>query len=93
LALYKAFGWKPPTFAHLGLLTNDDGSKLSKRNDSANVSKYRQQRYSPMALQPWLANLGSSFSANNTTPRTLQDVAELVSRFFFQPSWHLSHID
>ena len=31
ILLYNCFGWKPPQFAHLPLLTNQDGSKLSKR--------------------------------------------------------------
>merc|ERR1712000_220898 len=49
LALYKAFGWKPPTFAHLGLLINDDGSKLSKRNASASITSYKENFFAPMA--------------------------------------------
>nr|KAF6354735.1 glutamyl-tRNA synthetase 2, mitochondrial [Myotis myotis] len=31
LLLYQALGWPPPRFAHLPLLLNRDGSKLSKR--------------------------------------------------------------
>lgn len=30
--LYNAFGWKPPVFAHVGLLLDRDKAKLSKRN-------------------------------------------------------------
>jgi len=30
--LYTAFGWKPPVFAHVGLLLDKDKAKLSKRN-------------------------------------------------------------
>ena len=30
--LYEAFGWVPPIFAHLPLLLNKGGGKLSKRN-------------------------------------------------------------
>ncbi|KAF4119737.1 glutamyl-tRNA synthetase [Geosmithia morbida] len=80
LALYRAFGWNPPTFAHLGLLVNQDGSKLSKRNESANVSRYQVERYSPMAMQAWLANLGSSFMpGHDSPPRTIKDVADALS--------------
>ncbi|RSL46906.1 hypothetical protein CEP54_013643 [Fusarium duplospermum] len=79
LALYEAFGWKPPTFAHLGLLISNDGSKLSKRNDSVNLSTYMNQKIFPMALQAWLANLGASFKRGASTPRTLDDVAEALT--------------
>ncbi|POR33011.1 Putative glutamate--tRNA ligase, mitochondrial [Tolypocladium paradoxum] len=79
LALYQAFGWEPPTFAHLGLLVNSDGSKLSKRNDSVNVSKYQDGGVFPMALLAWLANLGSSFKSDAKTPRTVDDVADALT--------------
>ena len=32
LLIYRAFGWAPPTFAHLPFLLGPDGKKLSKRN-------------------------------------------------------------
>lgn len=37
ILLYKAFGWDVPTFAHLPLLLNKDGSKLSKRQDGLSI--------------------------------------------------------
>ncbi|KAF4981936.1 hypothetical protein FZEAL_2330 [Fusarium zealandicum] len=79
LALYEAFGWEPPTFAHLGLLISNDGSKLSKRNDSVNLSTYMNQKTFPMALQAWLANLGASFKRGAQAPRFLKDVAEALT--------------
>ncbi|KAI1061783.1 hypothetical protein LB507_010709, partial [Fusarium sp. FIESC RH6] len=82
LALYEAFGWEPPTFAHLGLLVSNDGSKLSKRNASVNLSTYMDQNIFPMALQAWLANLGASFKKGTQTPRFLEDVAENLSYKF-----------
>lgn len=39
--LNRAFGWQPPTYAHLPLILNPDGTKLSKRHDHANVDYYR----------------------------------------------------
>lgn len=41
LQLYRAFGWTPPQYAHLPLLLNHDGSKLSKRQNNANIEYYR----------------------------------------------------
>lgn len=40
LALYSAFGWKAPAFAHMPILVNPDGSKLSKRSGDVKVSDY-----------------------------------------------------
>lgn len=82
LALYEAFGWNPPIFAHLGLLVDADGSKLSKRNDSVNLSTYQAKAIFPMALLAWLANLGSSFKSGIGPPRTISDIANAVSSFF-----------
>ncbi|OAQ66707.1 glutamyl-tRNA synthetase [Pochonia chlamydosporia 170] len=79
LALYQAFGWQPPTFAHLGLLVNVDGSKLSKRNDSVNLATYQDKGVFPMALLSWLANLGSSFKSNTRPPRTISDIADALT--------------
>lgn len=78
VALYQAFGWQPPIFAHLGLLVNPDGTKLSKRNDDVNLSAYKTGRVFPAPLLSWLANLGSSFKANVTPPRSVADIAEAV---------------
>ena len=40
LQLYDAFGWTRPDFAHLPLLINADGTKLSKRDGAASVENY-----------------------------------------------------
>mmetsp|Transcript_6731 Transcript_6731/g.11856 ORF Transcript_6731/g.11856 Transcript_6731/m.11856 type:complete len:504 (-) Transcript_6731:739-2250(-) len=37
IALYERFGWTPPKFAHLPLLLNKNGTKLSKRDKGASV--------------------------------------------------------
>ncbi|PHH85582.1 hypothetical protein CDD83_212 [Cordyceps sp. RAO-2017] len=81
VALYHAFGWQPPTFAHLGLLVNPDGTKLSKRDNSANLSTYQEEQgIFPLALLSWLANLGSSFkSQKGPMPRTISQVADALT--------------
>lgn len=79
VALYEAFGWTAPTFAHLGLLVNEDGSKLSKRNDSVSISHYKSGDVFPMSLLAWLANLGSSFASGAKPPRTVEDVADALT--------------
>lgn len=40
LALYQAFGWQAPQFAHMPILVNPDGSKLSKRSGDVKVLDY-----------------------------------------------------
>jgi glutamyl-tRNA synthetase len=40
LALYRAFGWEEPKFAHMPILVNPDGSKLSKRSGDVKVLDY-----------------------------------------------------
>lgn len=39
--LYRAFGWDMPNFAHLPLLVNEQGLKLSKRRDDVAIDSFR----------------------------------------------------
>jgi glutamyl-tRNA synthetase len=49
-----------PTYAHLPLLVNEQGKKLSKRRDPVAVEMYRAQGYLPGAFRNYLALLGWS---------------------------------
>ena len=49
-----------PVFAHLPLLVNEQGKKLSKRKDPVAVEDYRDQGYLPEAFVNYLALLGWS---------------------------------
>ena len=40
LDLYASLGISPPRFAHLPLLLNPDGSKMSKRNGDVDVMEF-----------------------------------------------------
>ncbi|CCF33029.1 glutamyl-tRNA synthetase [Colletotrichum higginsianum] len=62
IALYDAFKWEPPTFAHAGLLCAQNGEKLSKRNHDIDISSYRDKGVLPSALNNWLALLGWSMN-------------------------------
>lgn len=44
LALYKAFGWSPPKFAHLPILVGPTGKKLSKRDGDVHIEAFRVSR-------------------------------------------------
>lgn len=77
ILLYKAFGWKPPQFAHLPLLLNSDHSKLSKRQGDVAVEDYIKKGYLPEALLNFVALLGFNPRAN----QELYTVAELITEF------------
>lgn len=58
LLMYKALGFEPPEFCHLGLIRGKNNEKLSKRHASVAVFEYRDQGFSPSALLNYLARLG-----------------------------------
>ena len=60
LALYEAFGWDPPAFAHVGLLLGDNLQKLSKRNLDMDIRSFKEQGFFPEALVNFVALLGWS---------------------------------
>lgn len=60
IALYHAFGQKPPEFAHLPTLRNVKHQKLSKRRDPVDLRLFREEGYLPQALVNFLCLLGWS---------------------------------
>ena len=56
--LYRALGLEPPKFAHLPLLVNADGTKLSKRTGDVKVENYRGRGFEPEALVNFLGLMG-----------------------------------
>jgi glutamyl-tRNA synthetase/nondiscriminating glutamyl-tRNA synthetase len=60
ILIYEAFGWTPPTFAHLSLVLGPDHAPLSKRHGATSVSEFRARGYLPEALVNYLALLGWS---------------------------------
>ncbi|KAH7638792.1 glutamate-trna ligase [Dermatophagoides farinae] len=66
LMIYDAFGWPRPKYAHLPLLINTDGSKLSKRHDHIRISTYRDQGYYPEVVINYLTQMGGGFGQLNT---------------------------
>ncbi|OWK11112.1 hypothetical protein Celaphus_00007012 [Cervus elaphus hippelaphus] len=63
LLLYQALGWQPPHFAHLPLLLNRDGSKLSKRQGDIFLEHFAATGFLPDALLDIITNCGSGFAA------------------------------
>ncbi|KAM9057712.1 nondiscriminating glutamyl-tRNA synthetase EARS2, mitochondrial isoform 3-T3 [Megaptera novaeangliae] len=77
LLLYQALGWQPPRFAHLPLLLNRDGSKLSKRQGDIFLEHFAAAGFLPDALLDIITSCGSGF-AENQMGRTLP---ELITQF------------
>ncbi|XP_059753652.1 probable glutamate--tRNA ligase, mitochondrial isoform X3 [Balaenoptera ricei] len=77
LLLYQALGWQPPLFAHLPLLLNRDGSKLSKRQGDIFLEHFAAAGFLPDALLDIITSCGSGF-AENQMGRTLP---ELITQF------------
>jgi glutamyl-tRNA synthetase/nondiscriminating glutamyl-tRNA synthetase len=75
--LYEAFGWQPPTFAHLSLVMGPDHTPLSKRHGATSVAEFRQKGYLPEALVNYLALIGWSPGEGEE----LLSLHELAKRF------------
>jgi glutamyl-tRNA synthetase len=74
--LYQALGVQPPHFAHIPLILNQDGSKMSKRDAGATVTGYMEQGYAPEAVRNYLCLLGWS-PKDNREKIEIEEVVEL----------------
>ncbi|MEK7291262.1 MAG: glutamate--tRNA ligase [Planctomycetota bacterium] len=77
IALYKAFGFKMPEFAHIPMILGEDGSRLSKRHGATSVTEYRDKGYLPHALVNFLALLG--WSPGND--QEIISITEMIEKF------------
>lgn len=65
IILYQAFGWEPPTFAHVPLLLNPDRSKMSKRHGDVMVRDFAKKGFFPDALVNFVALCGWNPGSDN----------------------------
>lgn len=77
ILLYQAFGWDLPEFAHVPLLMNPGGGKLSKRQGDVAAEDFIKQGYLPEALLNFLAMLGW----NTGDTKELYSMDELIKEF------------
>jgi glutamyl-tRNA synthetase len=77
IALYQALEIDPPRFAHIPLILNRDGSKMSKRDEGSSISTYMEQGYVPEAVRNYLCLLGWSPKDN----REKLDIEETIQLF------------
>lgn len=59
--ILKALGAIVPYYAHVSLILDDNGKRLSKRNGSFNIMQYRDEGYLPEAVLNYLVRLGWSY--------------------------------
>ncbi len=64
IALFRAFGAEPPKYAHIPLILNSDGSKMSKRDRGASLAAYMKEGFVPEAVVNYLCLLGWSPKGN-----------------------------
>ncbi len=60
IELIRALGATPPSYAHIPLILNHDGTKMSKRDEGARVEYYIKKGYLPAAVRNYLCLLGWS---------------------------------
>src|SRR5438552_8028207 len=77
IEIFRALGVSPPNYAHIPLILNRDGSKMSKRDEGAAVATYIEQGYAPEAVRNYLCLLGWSPKDN----REKIDLDEVVKLF------------
>lgn len=75
--LYRMFGWDAPVFAHLPLLVNEDGSKLSKRQGHSSIDWYKEKGFLPESLVNFVANLGWTSEDGDD----ILDLKDLIQKF------------
>ncbi|KAF2733950.1 glutamyl-tRNA synthetase [Polyplosphaeria fusca] len=81
VALYNAFSWTPPLFAHVGLLVDEQGNKLSKRNFDTDISAFRQMEVFPETLVNFAALLGWSHGRKSDVMDMKMLIEEFKPRF------------
>ena len=75
--LYEAFGWEPPKYVHLPLITDENHKKLSKRCGHSSFEDLVEQGFLPEAIVNFIALLGWSPEGNEE----IFSLEELVKMF------------
>ncbi|XP_070538154.1 nondiscriminating glutamyl-tRNA synthetase EARS2, mitochondrial-like [Ptychodera flava] len=77
IQLYKAFDWTIPQFAHLPLLMNKDGTKLSKRQNDISVDYLQKAGHVPKIILNLITFCGSGFEDN----RKIRTLSQMIQEF------------
>ena len=83
IAMFRAFGAEPPAYAHIPMILNPDGSKMSKSDPDpqkarlASLDTYRDDGYLPQAVRNYLCLLGWSPKDD----RQVIPIQEVIAKF------------
>jgi glutamyl-tRNA synthetase/nondiscriminating glutamyl-tRNA synthetase len=86
VAIYEAFEWPVPEFAHLSTILGPDRERLSKRHGATSISAFREMGYLPEALVNYLALLGWGAEDGKTETFTLEQLTHSFSLERVTPS-------
>jgi nondiscriminating glutamyl-tRNA synthetase len=86
VAIYEAFEWSVPEFAHLSTILGPDRERLSKRHGATSISAFREMGYLPEALVNYLALLGWGAEDGKTETFTLKELTHAFSLERVTPS-------
>jgi glutamyl-tRNA synthetase len=106
IELYEALGCEPPKFAHIPLILNHEGKKLSKRDGGSSITYFIDGGYAPEAVANYISLLGWS-PKDNREFLTLGEIQELfaleninrrsaifdLDKCFWLNGQHLLHMD
>lgn len=80
IQLFQALGGPVPVFAHLPLLVDADGAKLSKRLGTLSIRRLREEEgIEPVALAAYLSRMGTSDPIE-----PIEDLITLIHEFEFR---------
>ena len=80
LFIYEAWGQKVPVFAHLPMIFNEEGKKISKRRDPVAITLYEACGLLPEAMMNFEALLGWSPGDG----REVMPLEEIIREFSFE---------
>jgi len=86
VAIYEAFGWPVPQFAHLSTILGADRERLSKRHGATSMESFREMGYLPESLVNYLALLGWGAEDGKTETFTPPELIKAFSLERVTPS-------
>ena len=93
VAIYQAFGWPVPEFAHLSTILGPDRERLSKRHGATSIASFREMGYLPEAMVNYLALLGWGAEDGKTETFTLDELTRAFSLERVTPSAAIFDLD
>ncbi|MGH8048746.1 MAG: glutamate--tRNA ligase [Chthoniobacterales bacterium] len=78
IELYEALDAKPPQFAHIPLILNHEGKKLSKRDGGSSITYFMDGGYAPEAVANYISLLGWS-PKDNREFLSIEEIKDLFT--------------